>query len=104
LTAAIGVSKLPRKSIFMETSTSVSQYAVLLFASLKDAAGSDKIEVSVAGAATVQMLLEACAEQHPVLARWLPHVRVAVNYEYVTAAHNLNPQDEIALLPPVAGG
>ena len=31
-------------------------------------------------------------------------VRVAVNQDYVKPSHRLNPDDEVALFPPVTGG
>jgi sulfur-carrier protein len=31
-------------------------------------------------------------------------IRVAVNHEYVGAAHPVKPGDEVALFPPVTGG
>jgi len=80
------------------------EYHLLLFASLKDAAGAGEIVVAAPAACSVQELLHACGEQFPVLAPWLPHVRVAVNCEYADGMQAVAPQDEIAVLPPVAGG
>ncbi|MBV9468864.1 MAG: MoaD/ThiS family protein [Abitibacteriaceae bacterium] len=81
---------------------------VLLFASLKDAAGSDQIMVRLsypsATPMTVQDFLAQCGQQYPAIAAWLPHVRVAVNCTYADAQQTLTPGDEIALLPPVSGG
>jgi molybdopterin synthase catalytic subunit len=87
------------------------EFPILLFAALKDAAGSARIIVRVEGdgtitngTLTVRELLEHCGHQHPSLARWLAHVRVAVNQEYSGLDQTVLPGDEIALLPPVAGG
>ena len=82
------------------------QYAVLLFAVLREAAKSDRIDLQVQSDAplTVAELLRAIGEQCPPIARWLPHVRVAVNCAYVTSEQIIEPHDEIALIPPVAGG
>jgi molybdopterin synthase catalytic subunit len=82
------------------------EYSVLLFASLKDAAMTDCIMVRVPFKAdvTVGELLAQCGQQYPKLLPWLPHVRVAVNCEYVKGRTLLHPGDEIALIPPVAGG
>lgn len=81
---------------------------VLLFASLKDAAGANQIMVRLPFASTsvltVQHLLTQCGQQYPVIAKWLPHVRVAVNCTYADAQQTITPGDEIALLPPVSGG
>ena len=81
-------------------------FKVLLFAVLRDKAGCDEIAVDLPGTrpVTVAELLAACAEQHPALAPWLPHVKTAVNCSYARPSEELRPWDEIALLPPVAGG
>lgn len=77
---------------------------VLLFGSLKDAVQSSTIDVALTGETTVQALLQAVQEQHPILAKYLPHVRVAVNFEYCDGLQKVNPGDEVAIIPPVAGG
>ena len=83
--------------------------SVLLFAVLRDALKRDEIEVSIpldsAGSTpAVADLLAACAAQYPTIAAWLPHIRVAVNREYSSPEMLLDTNDEIAFLPPVAGG
>ena len=84
------------------------EFSVLLFASLKDAAGAGAIMVRFdkrnAQEVTVDELLRLCGEQHPALAKWLPYVSVAVNCEYATGAQSIGADDEIAFLPPVSGG
>jgi len=89
-----------------EPAPTASEFPILLFAALKDAAQTGRITVRVhgGGVITVRELLNCCAQQYPQLARWLPHVRVAVNQEYSGAETAVRPGDEIALLPPVAGG
>ena len=84
------------------------EVSVLLFAVLKEAAGAGQITVHLeerdAQGTTVDKLLKACAQQHPAVAKWLPHVRVAVNCTYAAGAQNITAGDEIAFLPPVSGG
>ena len=82
---------------------------VLLFAALKEAAGTERIEVAVpaAGASekvSIEVLMACCGHQFPVLEPWLPYVRVAVNCEYSQSNRLIGASDEIALLPPVSGG
>ena len=77
---------------------------IQLFASLKDAAKTSKIEVEIAENASVAQLLEAVARDFPALEKWLPHVRVAVNEEYATNDQIVREGDDIALIPPVSGG
>jgi molybdopterin converting factor subunit 1 len=78
----------------------------LLFAALKEAANTGHIVVKLPdnSSVTVEQFLQLCAEQHPELARWVPHVRVAINCEYASLRQMIGPGDEIALLPPVSGG
>jgi molybdopterin converting factor subunit 1 len=79
-------------------------FTILLFAMLREKAGNS-IQVELpAGPATAQQLLSACSQQHPQLAAWLPHVKVAVNRDYAELQQAVSPSDEIALIPPVAGG
>lgn len=83
------------------------EFTLLLFGTLKDAAGSSEINVRIVnnlGIIEIAELLKRCGEQYPRIAPWLSHVRVAVNLEYVKLDHPVAVGDEIALLPPVAGG
>lgn len=82
---------------------------VLLFGGMRDALHADHMEITVvypAEQATVYVadLLEACKAQFPAAAPWLPHLRVAVNHEYATAQTPIQEGDEVALIPPIAGG
>lgn len=77
---------------------------LLLFASLKDAAGTPQVEIQLPEKSTVSDLQTFLAETYPKLAPWLPHTRVAVNQEYISTDTGLKDGDEIALIPPVSGG
>jgi molybdopterin converting factor subunit 1 len=80
-------------------------FTVLLFATLRDAAGADCITVHLHGdAVTVAQLSCGVEEQYPALALWMPHVRIAVNCSYAELDLLIHENDEIALIPPVAGG
>ncbi len=79
-------------------------YTVLLFAMLREKVGNSMTIELPTGAATAQDLIAACATQYPQLAEWLPHVKIAVNCAYVTPEQVILPTDEIAFIPPVAGG
>ncbi len=79
-------------------------YTVLLFAMLREKAGTSiNIELP-SDETTAPDLLAACAAQYPQLAVWLPHTKIAVNCAYVTLEQPIRPADEIAFIPPVAGG
>lgn len=83
-------------------------FRILLFAGLRDALQSDFLEVSLRSGSTPDLtvadLVRECEKQFPVLRDWLPHIRIAVNLEYSTPQAQLQRGDEIAFIPPVAGG
>ena len=74
---------------------------VLLFASWADAFGST-FTVDLAEGARVADLLEAIASR--AAGRPLPTPMVAVNQRYATPEQVIRPGDEVAIIPPVAGG
>lgn len=76
---------------------------LLLFAAYADVLGQSCVEVEMSPGATVSELLDHVrdldgAERLPL------EVLVAVNEEYATVDQVLEPGDEVALIPPVAGG
>lgn len=78
---------------------------VLLFASLREQAGVDRVVLDLAGPVPAAELRRAVAEQHPALAGSLAGVRVAVDRRFVDdAAQVSDPRAEVALIPPVSGG
>jgi molybdopterin synthase catalytic subunit len=77
---------------------------VKLFATLKDRAGSQHVNVELPDGATVTMLLERLAQAQPKLAPSLPTCLVAINQEFAFGATPIRSGDEVALFPPVSGG
>src|SRR5438128_7132871 len=77
---------------------------VLYFAVLRERLKRDAEPLELPAAATVGAARAALAEAHPELARLLPQVRSAVNRQMVGDEHTLCDGDELALIPPVAGG
>lgn len=77
---------------------------VKLFASLKDKAGQRKIKVALDSPATVRALQDAIVQQYPAIALGLPSALVAVNQAFASAETLIQPNDEVALFPPVSGG
>jgi molybdopterin synthase catalytic subunit len=77
---------------------------IKLFATLKDRAGSNHIEIDLPDEATVATLLERLALAHPKIAPSLPTSLVAVNQEFAFGSTLIRSGDEIALFPPVSGG
>lgn len=76
---------------------------VLFFALYRDLAGTDGFDLELPAGATVSTLLGAVRGRGR-LDRMPPDPAVAVNQTYATRDHPLAEGDEIALLPPVAGG
>ena len=74
---------------------------VLLFASWADAFGST-LTVDLAEGARVADLLAVIASR--AAGRPLPVPMVAVNQRYATPDQVIRPGDEVAIIPPVAGG
>jgi len=75
---------------------------VLLFASYAEAIGASSVGVTLADGATVDDLLAAVRQL--AAGKALPPAAVAVNCEYATHKQLLKPGDEVAIIPPVAGG
>ena len=77
---------------------------VKLFAVLKDAAGTGELTLDLPDNASVADARAALLERAPQLGNYLPRVAFAVNCEYVKSDAQLQPGDELALIPPVSGG
>jgi len=76
---------------------------VLLFASYADALGKSAIELDVPRGTTVRDVLDALKSM-PGGERLPPRPLVAVNEEYASANTELAGGEEVAFIPPVAGG
>lgn len=76
---------------------------IALFGIAKEIVGQSVLEVNAPDAQPVQQLLEQLRTQYPALGQ-LSSLAVAVNNEYAADTQLLHERDEIALIPPVAGG
>ena len=80
-------------------------YAVTvhLFASYAESFGANKLKIDLAPQSTVADLV---AELRALPGSYVlpPSPRVAVNRKFAAADQPLYPTDEVALIPPVAGG
>ncbi len=77
--------------------------SVLLFASYADAFGGREIELPVPTPCVVNDLVEALRDL-PGGSRLPARPLVAVNREWVELSASVREGDEIAVIPPVAGG
>lgn len=75
-----------------------------LFAVFRERVGSDCIEVTLPGGATVDDALRCLSEAYPITEPLMGTTMVAVNQSYVERSEALRAGDEVALIPPVSGG
>jgi molybdopterin synthase catalytic subunit len=71
---------------------------------LRERAGWRQRDLDVADGTTVERAWQAIAAQFPALAAYRSVVRFARNGAYTTADDELADGDELAMIPPVAGG
>jgi molybdopterin converting factor subunit 1 len=75
----------------------------LLFASYAEALGSDRVELAFSGSTTVREVV-AQLRALPGGAALPASPLVAVNLTYARADQRVESGDEVAIIPPVAGG
>jgi molybdopterin synthase catalytic subunit len=80
------------------------QIRVLYFAVFRDRLGRADDLVTLVEGARVRDAIAELAARHPVVAQLRGRFRVAVNQEFADGEHALADGDELALIPPVAGG
>jgi MoaE-MoaD fusion protein len=77
---------------------------VLYFAILRERLRREGETFELPATATIADALSAIGTLHPEIAGLLTQVQTAVNRAFASATHALHDGDELALLPPVAGG
>jgi molybdopterin converting factor small subunit len=77
---------------------------VRLFAAYADSVGRASVEISLPAGATIGDLLAEFRRQVPEAARLPERPLCAVNLSHVLPSHPLRNGDEVAILPPLAGG
>lgn len=80
------------------------QVSIRLFARAKDLAGTDQLRIDLPAKATVAELRRRLADERPELAPILPRCAVAVDNDFAAETLVLQPENEVALIPPVSGG
>jgi MoaE-MoaD fusion protein len=80
------------------------QIRVLYFAVFRDKLGIDDAVLPLPDGARVRDALDALAAQHALIGKLRGRFRVAVNQELSDDDQPLADGDELALIPPVAGG
>ncbi|MGE0398364.1 MAG: molybdopterin converting factor subunit 1 [Kofleriaceae bacterium] len=77
---------------------------VLYFAVFRERLGIDEEALELPGGARVRDAVAALAQKHEPIATLRTKFRVAVNQDFADDDQALSDGDEVALIPPVAGG
>jgi molybdopterin converting factor subunit 1 len=88
----------------MERSDPMVRVSVRYFAVVRERLGREEDTLTLAPGATVAAALDALVERYAALAALRPYVQVAVNQAMAAPGRVLLDGDELALIPPVAGG
>lgn len=76
----------------------------LFFAAYRDALGASQLDVELGAEPTVGDLVRTLRARGAPFDRLPEHPAVAVNQRYADASVRLEAGDEVAFIPPVAGG
>jgi len=77
---------------------------LLFFAVLRDIAGTDALELALAEGTTAGDVWQSLRSTYANLADYNQPPMIAINESYATATDVLRDGDELAFIPPVAGG
>lgn len=77
---------------------------LLWFSVLAEHRGKRSERITLSGGITAGGLVDRLAAETPIVAKYRPCLRVAVNQTYVDEDTILGDDDEIALITPVSGG
>ncbi len=77
---------------------------VLLFATLRDRAGTKSLEMEIPDRATVQGLKDQIGRDYPNLKEAMGTVLISINREYAFDEAIVPQNAEVAMFPPVSGG
>jgi len=80
------------------------QVETLFFASYRDLVGESRATVDLPDGATVDELVKSLRDRGSPWDGLPADPAVAVNRSYVEGSELLSPGDEVAFIPPVAGG
>ena len=80
------------------------QIAVQYFSQLRELAGCSEETIELPNEGTVAELLAQLYQAHPGLEKWDRNILVGVELEFVERDHALQPNEQVAIMPPVQGG
>jgi len=79
---------------------------ILFFAKAKDLLKQSEAEIDLPSELTINQLFEAIEHQWPELQKFKRTFAIALNEEYLDldSTVTLQPQDTLAVIPPISGG
>jgi len=77
---------------------------VLYFAQARLATGRSEEQLSTSQSLKAEGLEKLLTDKYPSLQPLLPACRLAKNGRFLQPDETLDPQDEVAILPPMSGG
>jgi molybdopterin converting factor small subunit len=77
---------------------------VQFFSQLKEIIGADELTFDLPAGTSVADLLAQLYRAHPALEKWDRTLLVGAGVEFVGRDYLLQPNDQIAIMPPVQGG
>lgn len=77
---------------------------LLAFAGARDVLGAAELDMVLDAPCSAAHFLDRVCASHPGLTPYRKGLRLAVNGSYVAWHETVTPGDEVALIPPVAGG
>jgi molybdopterin converting factor small subunit len=78
--------------------------SVQFFSQVKEIVGADEAALDLPAGTTVADLLAQLYERFSKLEKWDSSILVGVGVDFVERDHVLQPDDQIAIMPPVQGG
>lgn len=82
----------------------MNRVKLLLFATLRDRAGTRSMELEIPSDLTVQGLKDKLSVEYPNLRDSMSSVLITINREYAFDDAIIPPNAELAMFPPVSGG
>ncbi len=77
---------------------------VQFFSQLKEIVGTGETTIDLDDGATAADLLAQLYRAHPALEKWERNILVGAGIEFVARDYRIQPNDQIAIMPPVQGG
>ncbi len=77
---------------------------VQFFSQLKEIVGASEITLDLPDGTSVAGLLTQLYRAHPGLEKWDRNLLIGAGVDFVARDHVIQPNDQIAIMPPVQGG